>query len=305
MLDDSSNGQFNTVLVATRRRLCRDEEIGFDIAEEIRCLGKCLVVVDEVPMPPVRLVEAAAEESGRGSGNRSSARGSGAAPNGRRNGRIRGLISKAEGGEQGAIGKADGKRGREAVRGRKSSAADSGRRQGGAGGSQSDGKPFRAQSGPAPFGYVRERIGGRRGQSQLRPDPQEADAVRVIFREYLRRRSMKKLIDYLQRENVSTRRGRLWSRAAIAWILKNDTYLGKVHAGGHRFRGAHQPIIAPIIFNKVQQLLLRNNKRRDRGNQAPVVVANTKKAAVAGRKASTSGRQPSSNRQPAMAGAAG
>ena len=307
MLDDSTNGQFNTVLVATRVRLCRNEEIGFDIAEEIRGLGKALVVVDEVPMPPVRPVEVPAATVGKGSGNGTSARGS---KGGRRNGRGRAASSSAEGSERRSAGKADGKRGREVARGRKLSlagvGADAAGGQGGTGGRQNGRKPMRAQSGPAPFGYVRERIGGRRGQSKLQPDPQEADSVRVIFREYLRRRSMKKLIDYLERENVSTRRGRRWSRAAIAWILKNDTYLGKVHAGGDRFRGAHEPIIAPIIFNKVQQLLRRNNKRRDRGTQVAVqAVANTKKAAAAARKSSASDRQPSSKRQPAMAGAAG
>lgn len=310
MLDDSTNGQFNTVLVATRVRLCRNEEIGFDIAEEIRGLGKDLVVVDEVPMPPVRPVEVLSESAGKGSGSGASARGFKDSRGARRNGRGRNASSAAEGSERRSAGKADGKRGREAARGRKSAAAGVGaggaRGPDGAGGRQNERKPMRAQSGPAPFGYVRERIGGRRGQSQLRPDPQEAESVRVIFREYLRRRSMKKLIDYLERENVSTRRGRRWSRAAIAWILKNDTYLGKVHAGGDRYRGAHEPIIAPIIFNKVQQLLRRNNKRRDRGSQVAVpAVANTKKAAAAGRKSSASDRQPSSKRQPAMAGAAG
>lgn len=120
------------------------------------------------------------------------------------------------------------------------------------------------QSGPAPYGYRRMSI-PRSDRSDSRKilviDEEEAMIVRDMFREYLRRRSMKKLIDYLDAQGLTTRRGKRWSRAGVSWILKNETYLGRVHFGKVRGNGHHTAIISQITFNKVQQLIKNNNKR--------------------------------------------
>lgn len=118
------------------------------------------------------------------------------------------------------------------------------------------------QSGPAPYGYRRDYA--RRGQEGvlLVPDDHEAEVVRMIFREYLRLRSMKRLIKLLDEQGLRTRRGKRWSRAGVSWILKNDTYVGRVHFGKIRSRGKHDSIVPPIVFNKVQKLIRHNNKRK-------------------------------------------
>lgn len=118
----------------------------------------------------------------------------------------------------------------------------------------------RHQAGPAPFGYVRRySLAG----TELVPDPVEADLVRYIFREYLRVRSMKKLVELLDSKGIKTRRGKKWSRAGISWILSNDTYVGRVHFGTVHTRGVHTPLVAPITFNKVQKLIGANDKRKN------------------------------------------
>ncbi len=238
LLDDSTNGSFTTILVSERRRIRRDEEVDFDVCGELRELGKQLIVIAETPDPrPIAAavkraaVEAAAVAAAQAEANA-----------GRDWSDEKGTASQRS---CGALGTVDGRR--TDGRGEKTRAKRS----------------LRAQSGPAPYGYYREPVDGRRGRSRLVLEPREAEVVRLIFREYLRKRSMKKLIEFLEGRSITTRRGRRWSRAAIAWILKNDTYLGKVHAGGDRYRGTHEPIIAPIIFNKVQQLLRKNNKRKN------------------------------------------
>lgn len=114
-------------------------------------------------------------------------------------------------------------------------------------------------SGPAPYGYKREN-------SRLVPEPSEMDIVKLIYRTYLRRRSMKNVMDYLNNRGQTTRRGRPWSRAGISWILKNRTYLGRVHFKEIDRPGSHEPLIAQIIFNKVQVLIGKNNKRRGKGS---------------------------------------
>ena len=118
------------------------------------------------------------------------------------------------------------------------------------------------QSGPAPYGYRRDYT--RRGSEGvlLVPDDHEAEVVRMIFREYLRLRSMKRLIKLLDEMGLRTRRGKRWSRAGVSWILKNDTYVGRVHFGKIRARGRHDSIVPPIVYNKVQKLIRLNNKRK-------------------------------------------
>lgn len=117
------------------------------------------------------------------------------------------------------------------------------------------------QSGPAPYGYVRDYSERAEHGVRLAIEPDEAEVVRLIFREYLRRKSMKKLIEYLTKMGHRTRRGKQWSRAGVSWVLKNETYLGRVHFGRIRARGLHQAIISRIVFNKVQKLMAKNNKR--------------------------------------------
>jgi len=118
------------------------------------------------------------------------------------------------------------------------------------------------QSGPAPYGYRRD-YGARLSDGVLlKMDEEESQIVKFIFREYLRVRSMKRLIELLEAKRLRTRRGKRWSRAGVSWILKNDTYVGRVHFGEIRTRGRHIPIVSPIIFNKVQKLIRKNDKRK-------------------------------------------
>lgn len=132
------------------------------------------------------------------------------------------------------------------------------------------------QSGPAPYGYRRDYQNRGHEGVLLVPDAHEAEVVRMIFREYLRLRSMKRLIKLLDEQGLRTRRGKRWSRAGVSWILKNDTYVGRVHFGKIRSRGKHDSIVPPIVFNKVQKLIRENNKRKgelELGDEVEVAAA--------------------------------
>ncbi len=117
-------------------------------------------------------------------------------------------------------------------------------------------------SGGRPYGYQVAR--DDQGRPTLAVDPFEAEVVRTIFKEYLRRKSMKRVIEHLESRGSMTSRGKGWSRAGLAWILKNETYVGRVHFGKIRAKGQHPAIISPIIFNKVQKLIRNNNRRGGR-----------------------------------------
>ena len=114
-------------------------------------------------------------------------------------------------------------------------------------------------TGPAPYGYRRGGVNER----PLEVDDYEAEVVRTIFREYLRTRSTGKVVDYLHSHGIYTRKGKRWSRQAIAIILTNRTYRGRVTYGDIETEGLHEPIIEPALFYKVNALLQR--KRRNKG----------------------------------------
>jgi hypothetical protein len=114
-------------------------------------------------------------------------------------------------------------------------------------------------TGPAPYGYRR----GKDGERPLMVDDREAEVVRIIFREYLNTRSTGKVVNYLHSKSIFTRKGNKWSRQAIAIILSNRTYRGRVSYGEVETQGLHEPIIEPALFYKANAL--REKKKRKHG----------------------------------------
>ncbi len=122
-------------------------------------------------------------------------------------------------------------------------------------------------TGPAPYGYRR----GLEGEKPLVVDDREAEVVRLIFREYLVTRSTGKVVNYLHSKNIFTRKGNKWSRQAIAIILSNRTYRGRVSYGDLETEGLHEPIIEPALFYKANAL--KERKRRQSKDQLPMASA--------------------------------
>lgn len=118
-------------------------------------------------------------------------------------------------------------------------------------------------TGPAPYGY-------RRGNDDERPlvvDDREAEVVRIIFREYLNTKSTGKVVNYLHSKSIFTRKGNKWSRQAVAIILSNRTYRGRVSYGDVETEGLHDPIIEPALFYKANAL--KDRKRRQPKERKP------------------------------------
>ncbi len=118
-------------------------------------------------------------------------------------------------------------------------------------------------TGPAPYGYRR----GKEGERPLVVDDREASVVQTIFREYLRTRSTKAVVDYLHSHGTLTRKGNKWSRQAIAIILSNRTYRARVSYGEVETGGLHNPIVEPALFYKVNAL--KERKKRFRSRREP------------------------------------
>lgn len=124
-------------------------------------------------------------------------------------------------------------------------------------------------TGPAPYGYRR----GQEGERPLEISDIEAEVVRTIFREYLRTRSTGKVVHYLHAKEIFTRKNNKWSRQAIAIILSNRTYRGRVTYGDVETQGLHPAIIEPALFYKANSL--REKKRRNKKTNNTQVLSDT------------------------------
>jgi hypothetical protein len=119
--------------------------------------------------------------------------------------------------------------------------------------------------GVVPLGYdLRER--------RLVINPAEAEVVRQIFRRYLELGCVRLLKDDLDRrgvvsksrssDNGTRQKGFSFSRGALYVVLSNPLYIGEVRHRGVRHPGQHRPIIDRELWDKVQQRLHDNAKRR-------------------------------------------
>lgn len=116
------------------------------------------------------------------------------------------------------------------------------------------------QGGAVPYGYKRAYDPDQK-RFVLEVNPEESSVVKRIFQGYLRVKSLGKLADQLVETGYMSRQNKPWSRAALAYLIGNEVYLGKIKYGDLKARAKHLPIIAPIIFNKAQVVKKENNKR--------------------------------------------
>jgi site-specific DNA recombinase len=127
----------------------------------------------------------------------------------------------------------------------------------------------RIAGGRRTFGYDQEK-----GKGVLTVNESEASTVRRIFSMVLEGRSMRGIVEQLNKEGVLPQRGNLWQKSSLARVLGNETYTG--HAAYNRrrrdkdgrivFRPESEwiPLTVPAIvdretFDQVQIQLQRNS----------------------------------------------
>jgi len=98
--------------------------------------------------------------------------------------------------------------------------------------------------------------------------PAQAEVVRRVFRDYAAGRSQRSLVRALNAEKVPTVTGRPWQQSAVARMLSNPAYIGKVLVkddDGKRRRaleGAHEPIIDAELWARVQAIRAAGSRRK-------------------------------------------
>lgn len=133
----------------------------------------------------------------------------------------------------------------------------------------------------APYGYDRVKISGGKGYT-LKPN-KEAAIVKYIFEQYLNCGGAGAVAAALEDMGIPSRKGKAWSRATVAGILKNPVYIGKIRwsyrknvkqsRGGQIVtqrkandnyilaEGLHEPIIDEDLFYKVLKKMSENRKK--------------------------------------------
>jgi len=101
--------------------------------------------------------------------------------------------------------------------------------------------------GVTPYGYKREN-------KKLVINQKEAEIIRLIFDTYLEAGSITEVYDFLKEKNIKNRQGNLFRKPAIAFLLRNIVYAGKVKFADQIYQGIHQPIISEELFELAQKI---------------------------------------------------
>ena len=103
---------------------------------------------------------------------------------------------------------------------------------------------------------------------------QEAETARHIFDRYLALKCVRRLkgeLDdegYVSKARANGSGGKPFSRGALYTLLKNCTYIGKVHHNNELYEGEHQRIIDQEIWTQVQEQLITNRSKASRRSNA-------------------------------------
>jgi DNA invertase Pin-like site-specific DNA recombinase len=98
----------------------------------------------------------------------------------------------------------------------------------------------------------------------------EVVTVRIVFREFLRLGSVRRLSEWLRANNIRTRRGNYFLRGPLYTMLRNPVYLGLIRHRTEIYPGEHAGIIDQISWDKAQSLFDQNThgqRRRKRSTQ--------------------------------------
>lgn len=112
----------------------------------------------------------------------------------------------------------------------------------------------------APYGYRMDKNDG-----VLKIVEDEAQWVRYIFSEVENGTHYLQICHHLNDLGIRTRRGAEWSVYPLRYLLRNETYAGRVPAtldGDHGvYQGKHPAIIAPAQFDHVQKCMEERTAR--------------------------------------------
>ncbi len=122
--------------------------------------------------------------------------------------------------------------------------------------------------GCVPYGYeIEKTIVGKNSKNKLKLIPHEAEVIKRVFNLCLKGYGLKEISKTLNNDGVFRKSGKPWNISNIAYMLKNETYLGIVVWRDHKNRNsiiktpeAHPSIISKDQYEKVQSLLQQRTR---------------------------------------------
>lgn len=111
-------------------------------------------------------------------------------------------------------------------------------------------------AGLCPFGYRYTQ-----DRKHIEPDPEEAKVVKMLFSEGQKGKSLWQIANFLNEQNIKTRRGCTWSAGSVQVVLRNNFYTGVLTHQGREIKGNHEPLISKVQFGKVQAQITRRNRK--------------------------------------------
>lgn len=111
-------------------------------------------------------------------------------------------------------------------------------------------------AGVCPFGYRYTQ-----DRKHIEPDPDEAKIVKMIFTEGQKGKSLWQIANFLNDQNIKTRRGCSWSAGSVQVILRNAFYTGTLVHQGREIKGNHEPLISRVQFGKCAAAISRRCRK--------------------------------------------
>jgi len=108
--------------------------------------------------------------------------------------------------------------------------------------------------GNSPLGYERK-------DKKIFINKKEAELVCLIFEKYIETGSLSKVYGYLKDNDFKNKYGKPFYKTAIAYLLRNILYAGKINYKGQIYQGIHEPIISEEIFDLAQQIHKKRFRR--------------------------------------------
>src|SRR5574344_343501 len=103
-------------------------------------------------------------------------------------------------------------------------------------------------------------------------EPSEAEVVRRIFQRFIEIQSPKQIAMELNRDEVTTKQGKIWDTGHIYRILENHTYIGEVKYKDTICEGEHDAIVEIDVWNRTREILAANDRITDRSKKMEVVA---------------------------------
>ena len=109
---------------------------------------------------------------------------------------------------------------------------------------------------PHPYGY-------EYSEGVLTDKDGEIGTIKKIFELYLSNNALSEIVNWLELNDIKTKKGKKWDKKTVSRILSNPLYCGLIEWDGIISKGKHLQVVSKENFNLVQKI--KYSKARSKG----------------------------------------